>query len=105
MEILKAILSIFQAGKTTDKCNSNDSSSNNACCYNSSQKLLLIHLPNEILSMIILELLNEWCLLKYTDDRYTRGLLDSLQILPELSTNHMIPLTQVNKFFIVLCGL
>ena len=102
MEILKAILSIFQAGKTTDKCNSNDSSSNNACCYNSSQKLLLIHLPNEILSIIILELLNEWCLMKSTDNRYTRGLLDSWQIQPELATNHMIPLTQVNKLFYCL---
>lgn len=52
--------------------------------------------------MIILELLNEWCLLKYTDDQYTKGLLDSLQILPELSTNNMIPLIQVNKIFYCL---
>ena len=102
MVFLNVIWNILKAEKTTGTCNSNDSSSSNACCYNSSQKLFLIHLPNEILSMIILELLNEWCLLKYIDDRYTRGLLDSLQIPPELSTDHMISLTQVNKLFYCL---
>jgi hypothetical protein len=30
---------------------------------------------------------------------YLRGLLDTIETLPELSTNHMIPLVQVNKFF------
>jgi hypothetical protein len=63
------------------------------------KRLLLIHLPTELLSKIILELLNEWALARSFKFSYLRGLLDTIETLPELSTNHMIPLVQVNKFF------
>jgi len=99
MLFLKAILKYLQTAKRTGSYKSNDNSSNNGYSCNSPQKLFLIHLPNEILSMIILELLNEWCLVKSTCNRYMRGLLDILQIPPELATNRMIPLSQVNRFF------
>ena len=61
--------------------------------------LLLIHLPIELLSKIILELLNEWALMRSLKFTYLRGLLDNIETLPELSTYRMIPLVQVNKFF------
>jgi hypothetical protein len=85
--------------RNISSCNNNDNSSNNECSYNSSQTLSLIHLPNEILSKVILELLNEWCLIKSMSNRYMRGLLDNSQTPPELATDRMIPLSQVNKFF------
>ena len=99
MKFLKAILKHLQTLKATGTCNSNNNSSNNACCYNSPQKLFLVHLPNEILSIVILKLLNEWCLVKSVHNRYIRGLLDILPISPEISTKRMIPLSKVNKFF------
>ena len=61
--------------------------------------LLLIHLPIELLSKIILELLNEWALMGSFKFTYLRGLLDNIETLPELSIYQMIPLVQVNKFF------
>ena len=61
--------------------------------------LLLIHLPTELLSKIILELLNEWALMRSFKMTYLRGSLDNVETLRELSTYQMIPLTQVNKFF------
>jgi hypothetical protein len=79
--------------------NNNVNGSNNERNYNSSQTLFLIHLPNEIHSKVILELLNEWCLIKSMNNRYIRGLLDNSQTPPELATDRMIPLSQVNKFF------
>lgn len=102
MKFLKAILKHLQTSKATGTCNSNNNSSNNACCYNSPQKLFLVHLPNEILSIVILELLNEWCLMKSVHNRYIRGLLDILPISPEISTKRMIPLSKVNKLFYCL---
>ena len=59
----------------------------------------MIHLPTELLSKIILELLNEWALMRSLKFTYLRGLLDNIETLPELSTYQMIPLVQVNKFF------
>jgi len=61
--------------------------------------LVLINLPTELLSKIILKLLNEWALMKPFKMAYLRGLLDNIETLPELSTYKMIPLVQVNKFF------
>jgi hypothetical protein len=49
---------------------------NNECSYNSSQQLLLIDLPIEILSKIILKLLNEWSFMKVPHTTYLRGYLD-----------------------------
>jgi hypothetical protein len=71
----------------------------NECSYNSSQPLLLINLPIEILSKIISKLLNEWSFMKASHITYLRGYLDFLETVPELSTDCMIPLSQVNKFF------
>ena len=61
--------------------------------------LLLIHLPIELLSKIILELLKEWALMRSFKFTYLRGSLDNIETLPELSIYQMIPLVQVNKFF------
>ena len=61
--------------------------------------LLLIHLPTELLSKIILELLNEWALVRSFKMTHLQGSLDNVETLRELSTYQMIPLTQVNKFF------
>ena len=67
--------------------------------FNLPRKLLLIHLPSDILSKIILELLTEWSILRTLFTTYPRGLLDLYDNMPELPTNRMIPLSQVNKFF------
>lgn len=61
--------------------------------------LLLNKLPTEVLSQIILELLNDSASMRSFKFTYLRGLLDTIETLPELSTNQMIPLAQVNKFF------
>jgi hypothetical protein len=37
--------------------------------------------------------------MKSIKNTYPRGLLDALKILLDLSTNRIIPLIQVNKFF------
>jgi len=63
------------------------------------RQLLLINLPTELLSKIILELLNEWALTRSIKFTYLQGLLDNVETLPELSTYQMMPLVQVNKFF------
>ena len=66
---------------------------------NLSRPSLLIQLPTEILSKIILELLNEWSLTRTLKITYLRGHIDLFENLPELSTHHMIPLSQVNTLF------
>ena len=66
---------------------------------NLSRPSLLIQLPTEILSKIILELLNEWSLTRTLKITYLRGHIDLYENLPELSTHRMIPLSQVNTLF------
>jgi hypothetical protein len=78
---------------------SHSENKNNERSCNSPQQLLLIDLPIKILSKIILELLNEWSFMKAPHVTYLRGNLDVLETVPELSTNCMIPLSRVNKFF------
>ena len=79
--------------------NKNNNTSNNTSSSNLPHVLLLSHLPTEILSKIILELLNERALMKSISGTPQRGLLSIYKPLSELSTNRMIPLIQVNKFF------
>jgi hypothetical protein len=63
MQLLKVFRKYIQTESNPGSCKNNNIT-NNKCSYNSPQKLLLIHLPAEIISKIILELLNEWSLLK-----------------------------------------
>ncbi|CDO53374.1 hypothetical protein, no similarity [Geotrichum candidum] len=87
--------------KAWSSCNRHDKkkSITNESSLGLQKQLLLIHLPTELLSKIILELLNEWALMRSFKFTYLRGLLDNIETLPELSTYQMIPLVQVNKFF------
>ena len=88
--------------KAWSSCNRHDKkkSITNESSLGLQKQLLLIHLPTELLSKIILELLNEWALMRSLKCTYLRGLLDNIETLPELSTYQMIPLVQVNKFFL-----
>lgn len=65
----------------------------------SSEKLLLIHLPTEILSKIITELLKECTETPVHTKWSSKGVLDRFEFIPFLKVNHIVPLGQVNKFF------
>ena len=94
---------LFKVWCSCYRRNKNNNTSNNTSSSNLPHVLLLSHLPTEILSKIILELLNERALMKSISGTPQRGLLSIYKPLSELSTNRMIPLIQTNKFFLSTC--
>lgn len=93
------ILRLLERIQTARYLHSHNKNKKIKISFNLPQKLLLIHLPSDILSKIILELLTEWSIMRTLFTTYPRGLLDLYDNMPELSTNRMIPFSRVNKFF------